>query len=158
MKLIDYICQASGWTPVTREDENRPARDVTPGSVVDVIVVDPYDDEFRILEKQTVLSVRPTADNDLGQDFVEVLIATGDDYGRGFDPFKIAAYRMVAKCEGTPEETIDKLEKAIGSAKKLKKIDWTEIDGLIVSLRMTCGNAVAIANADAAWDSSSLYC
>ena len=20
MKLIDYICQASGWTPVTRED------------------------------------------------------------------------------------------------------------------------------------------
>ena len=165
MKLIDYICQASGWTPVTREDENRPARDITPGSVVDVIVVDPYDDEFRILEKQTVLSVRPTADNDLGHDFVEVLIATDDDYGRGFDPFKIAAYRMVAKCEGTPEETIDKLEKAIGSAKKMKKsakkmnkIDWTEIDGLIVSLRMTCGNAVAIANADAAWDSSSLYC
>lgn len=59
MKLIDYICQASGWTPVTREDENRPARDITPGSVVDVIVVDPDDDEFRILEKQTVLSVRP---------------------------------------------------------------------------------------------------
>ena len=157
MKLIDYICKASGWTPVTCEYENRPARDITPGSVVDVIVVDPYDDEFRILEKQTVLSVRPTADNDLGHDFVEVLIATGDD-DRGFDPFKIAAYRMVAKCEGTPKETIDKLEKAIGSAKKLKKIDWTEIDGLIVSLRMTCGNAVAIANADAAWDSSSLYC
>jgi hypothetical protein len=61
VKLSDYICQASGWTPVTREDENRPARDITPGSVVDVIVVDPYDDEFRILEKQTVLSVRPTA-------------------------------------------------------------------------------------------------
>ena len=39
----------------------------------------------------------------------------------------------------------------------MKKIDWTEIDGLIVSLRMSCGNAVAIANADAAWDSSSLY-
>ena len=93
MKLIDYICQASSRTPVTCEDENRPARDITPGSVVDVIVVDPYDDEFRILEKQTVLSVRPTADNDLGHDFVEVLIATDDDYGRGFDPFKIAAGR-----------------------------------------------------------------
>ena len=143
---------------MTREDENRPARDITPGSVVDVIVVDPYDDEFRILEKQTVLSVRPTADNDLGHDFVEVLIATDDDYGRGFDPFKIAAYRMVAKCEGTPDETIDKLQKAIDAAKKMKKIDWTEIDGLVASLRMTCGNAVAIANADAAWDSSSLYC
>ena len=158
MKLIDYICQASGWTPVTCEDENRPARDITPGSVVDVIVVDPYDDEFRILEKQTVLSVRPTADNDLGHDFVEVLIATGDDYGRGFDPFKIAAYRMVAKCEGTPEETIYKLQMAIDSAKKMKKIDWKEIDGLVASLRLSCGNAVAIANADAAWNSSSLYC
>ena len=78
MKLIDYICKASGWTPVTCEYENRPARDITPGSVVDVIVVDPYDDEFRILEKQTVLSVRPTADNDLGHDFVEVLIAADD--------------------------------------------------------------------------------
>lgn len=158
MKLIDYICQASGWTPVSREDEYRPARDITPGSVVDVIVVDPYDDEFRILEKQTVLSVRPTADNDLGHDFVEVLLATGNDYGRGFDPFKIAAYRMVAKCEGTPEETIGKLQIAIDIAKKSKKIDWKEIDGLIASLRLTCSNAVAIANADAAWNSSSLYC
>lgn len=158
MKLIDYICQASGWTPVTREDENRPARDITPGSIVDVIVVDPYNDEFRILEKQTVLSVRLIADNDLGHDFVEVLIATDDDYGRGFDPFKIAAYRMVAKCECTPAETIDKLEKAIESVKKSKKIDWTEIDKLIVSLRMTSESAVAIANAEDAWNSSSLYC
>ena len=158
MKLIDYICQASGWTPVTREDENRPARDITPGSVVDVIVVDPYSDEFTILEKRTVLSVRPTADNDLGHDFVEVLIATEDGYGRGFDPFNIAAYRIVAKCEDSPEETIGKLEMAISSAKRMKKIDWTEIDGLVASLRLSCGNAAAIANADAAWDSSSLYC
>ena len=58
MRLIDYICQVSGWTPVTREDDARPARDITPGSVVDVIVVDPYSDEFTILEKRTVLSVR----------------------------------------------------------------------------------------------------
>lgn len=158
MRLIDYICQVSGWTPVTREDDTRPARDITPGSVVDVIVVDPYSDEFTILEKRTVLSVRPTADNDLGHDFVEVLIATEYGYGRGFDPFNIAAYRIVAKCEGTPAETLDKLESAIDVAKKSKKIDWDSIDGLIASLRLTCSNAVAIANAEAAWDSSSLYC
>ena len=47
---------------------------------------------------------------------------------------------------------------AISSAKKMKKIDWAEIDGLVASLRLSCGNAAAIANADAAWDSSSLYC
>lgn len=91
MRLIDYICKASGWTPVSREDEGR-------------------------------------------------------------------AYRIVAKCEGTPAETLDKLEAAIGTAKKSKKINWDSIDGLIASLRLTCSNAVAIANADAAWDSSSLYC
>lgn len=158
MRLIDYICQVSGWTPVTREDDTRPARDITPGSVVDVIVVDPYNGEFSILEKRTVLSVRHTADNDLGHDFVEVLIATDDGYGRGFEPFNIAAYRIVAKCEGTPEETIGKLEMAISSAKKMKKIDWTEIDGFVASLRLSCGNAAAIANADAAWNPSSLYC
>lgn len=84
------------------------------------------------------------------------LIATDDGYGRGFEPFNIAAYRIVAKCEGSPEETIGKLEMAISSAKKMKKIDWTEIDGLVASLRLSCGNA-AIANADAAWNSSSLY-
>lgn len=155
MKLIDYICKASGWTPVTRSDEGRPHREITPGSVVDVIVVDPYEDEFRILDKQVILSVRSSADNDCGHDFVEVLIS--DDYG-GYDPIKIAAYRVVAKCEGTMGETIDKLEKAIGQAKKSKKIDWTEIESLIVSLRMTTANAVAIANAENAWNSSSLYC
>lgn len=158
MRLIDYICQVSGWTPVTREDDTRPARDITPGSVVDVIVVDTYSDKFTILEKRTVLSVRQTAENDLGHDFIEALIATDDGYGRGFDPLNIAAYRIVAKCEGSPEETIGKLEMAISSAKKMKKIDWTEIDGLVASLRLSCGNAAAIANADAAWNSSSLYC
>jgi hypothetical protein len=27
----------------------------------------------------------------------------------------------------------------------MKKIDWTEIDGLVASLRLSCGNAAAIA-------------
>ena len=160
MNLIDYICQTTGWVPVTREYEDRAASDIAPGSVVDMIVVDPYDDDnkFRIIEKQTVLSVRRTIDSQMGYDFVEALIATDDTYGSGFDLYKIAAYRVVAKCEGTPGETIDKLVEAIDRAKKSKKIDWTVIDGLITSLRMTCVNAVAIANAEAAWNSSSLYC
>ena len=157
MRLIDYICKASGWTHVTREDEGRAYRGITPGSLVDVIIVDPYDDEFRILDKQMILSVRPLSDTECGHDYVEVLISSDEGY-RDFTPIKVAAYRIVAKCEGTPAETLDKLEAAIADAKKSKKIDWTEIESLIVSLRMTTANAVAIANAENAWNSSSLYC
>lgn len=103
------------------------------------------------------MSVRPFTDNDCGHDFVEVLLES-EYRDCGFEVFKIAAYRVIAKCEGTPAETIDKLEKAVETAKKSKKIDWAEIDALIVSLRMTSESAVAVSNAEAAWSSSSLHC
>jgi hypothetical protein len=160
MNIKDYIGDETGWTIVTKKEKSRPAADIPPGSTVDLIIVDTWEehDPFRTLTGEVVYSVQTDVDDDYAVTYVEMLI--DGDGELGFNAMNVAAYRVTKKALGSPTETFDILEAAIKSAANNSTTppDWGAIAEIVSCLRDSYQHAAGVALAADAWNSSSLYC